>query len=71
MNITSKMTRPKKWFMDESDGPEKGVVLKNSDGLLKKPNASQPLGRISCVTVADADSSKYPESVLVSLLIIM
>ena len=60
-----KMTRPKKWFMDDSEGSGRGVVLKNADGLLKKPNASQPLGRVSSVTVADADSSKYPQSVQV------
>ena len=51
--------------MDDSEGPGKGVVLKNADGLLKKPNASQPLGRVSSVTIADTDSSKYPQSVQV------
>lgn len=63
---TRAMTRPKKWFMDYSDGPGKDVVLKNADGPIKKPNASQPLGRVSNVTVAESDSSKYPQSVLVS-----
>ena len=43
------MTRPKKWFMEENDVPGGGIVLKNSDGLLKKPNTHQPLGRISGV----------------------
>ncbi len=61
------MTRPKKWFMTENDGHGGGIVLRNCDGLLKKPNALQPLGRISSVTVADAESSKYAQSVLVSL----
>ena len=61
------MTRPKKWFMDPYiDGAVKGVVLKNADGLLRKPNASQPLGRISAVSIADSDSLKYPQSILVS-----
>ena len=48
------------------DGAVKGVVLKNADGLLRKPNASQPLGRISAVSIADSDSSKYPQRILVS-----
>ena len=48
------------------DGAVKGVVLKNADGLLRKPNASQPLGRISAVSIADSDSLKYPQSILAS-----
>lgn len=54
--------------MDDVDG--KGVVLKNTDGLLKKPNASQPLGRISSVAVAEADAAKYPHSVVVCLIVL-
>lgn len=54
--------------MDDNDWSVKGIVLRNADGLLKKPNASQPLGRISDVSVADLDSSKYPQSLMVIFL---
>lgn len=62
------MTRPKKWYLEENlaDGPEArnteaGIVIKNAQGLLKKPNASQPLGRGCSVSVAEAQA----DSVLV------
>ena len=59
------MTRPKKWYLDEESiseaDPEgaatptrRGIVLKNSEGLLKKPNAIQPLGRINSVSTSDS-----------------
>ena len=65
---SASMTRPKKWYMDDYDEPVKGIVLRNADGLLKKPNASQPLGCISEVTFADLDSSKYPQSLMVIII---
>ena len=41
------MTRPKKWFLVEDN--DKSVVIKNTDGLIKKPNAAQPLGKVITV----------------------
>ena len=59
------MPRPKKWYLDEeaisevefdsgASPTQWGIVLKNSEGLLKKPNASQPLGRINSVSTSDS-----------------
>lgn len=60
------MTRPKKWYLDEettsevesdsgaSSSTQRGIVLKNSEGLIKKPNATQPLGRINSVSTSDS-----------------
>ena len=54
------MPRAKKWFLAEADkeasntdlpGPAGcHLVLKNADGLLKKPSASETLGRIKEVS---------------------
>ena len=40
------MTKPKKWYLDESSGK---VILKDLNGPIKKPNASNTLGGIHCV----------------------
>ena len=55
------MTRPKKWFLEENLA---GIIIKNAEGPLKKPNASHPLGNISSVSEAPGKS----DSVLVSIL---
>ena len=50
------MPRAKKWFLAEDDessheNANRQLVLKNADGLLKKPYASQVLGRIKDVSI--------------------
>ena len=37
------MTKPKKWYLEESSGK---VILKDLSGPIKKPNASNTLGGI-------------------------
>ena len=44
------MTRPKRWYLAED--ADKAVVLKNNDGLIKKPNAARPLGKVLTVSSA-------------------
>lgn len=50
------MPRPKKWFLavededNSGDGAQRYLVVKSTDGLLKKPYASEPLGRIKDVS---------------------
>ena len=44
------MTRPKRWFLAEDD--DGAVVVKNNEGLVKKPNAIRPLGKILTVSLA-------------------
>jgi len=55
---TVKMTRVKKWFL-ESVESEGGVELRNSNGAIKKPNATGTLGMIVEVSVPDPE--KYDE----------
>jgi len=45
------MPRAKKWFLEEteSETDTKKLVLKNDDGLMKKPYATQALGAIKQV----------------------
>ena len=38
------MTRPKRWFLVQDT--DSAVVIKNTDGLIKKPNAARPLGKV-------------------------
>ena len=48
---------------------EDGIVLHNSDGPYRKPNASSPLGAISIVSVATEENKgrfSEDEAVLVS-----
>ena len=58
------MTRPKKWFLDktESSSEDRGIVIKNSEGLLKKPNVTQPLGCLGSCSTSDTS----PNGILVS-----
>ena len=42
------MMRPKRWFLAEDD--DGAVVVKNNNGLVKKPNAIRPLGKIVTVS---------------------
>lgn len=55
------MTRPKKWYLQLADkgtdhqessneGAYQNVVLVNSEGLMKKPNAREPLGNVENVS---------------------
>jgi len=55
------MTRPKKWFLSESSD---SIILKNADGPIKKPNATQPMGRILSVSAAEAGKDD-PEGIQV------
>lgn len=67
--VGTAMTRPKKWFLERGEEPD-GVIVKTSEGPLRKANASKPLGRILSVAVpTEEQCGKYPidESVLVSL----
>lgn len=57
------MTRQKKWHLEESESDGKGVILKSAGGEIRKPNAAQPLGCVSDVSVAEA--GKDPEGLLV------
>ena len=50
------MPRAKKWFFAEENTGENSngdrcLVLKNADGLIKKPYSSQMLGRVKDVSV--------------------
>ena len=38
------MTRPKRWFLVQDT--DSTIVIKNTEGLIKKPNASRPLGKV-------------------------
>ena len=38
------MTRPKRWFLVQDT--DSTIVIKNTDGLIEKPNASRPLGKV-------------------------
>ena len=38
------MTRPKRWFLVQDT--DSTFVIKNTDGLIKKPNASRPLRKV-------------------------
>ena len=49
------MTRPKRWFLAEDD--DGAVVVKNNDGLVKKPNAIRPLGKILTVSLRSSECS--------------
>ena len=63
------MTRPKRWYLDGSDEEENGMILCNSDGPYKKPNASAPLGIVLMVSVATEENKEKfskEEAVLVS-----
>ena len=63
------MTRPKRWYLDGAEGENGGIILCNSEGSYKKPNASAPLGVISMVSVAtDENKGRFSrdEAVLVS-----
>ena len=63
------MTRPKKWHLDVS-GEDAGIILKNTNGPLKKPNATCALGEILKVTVATGESKgklTEDEALLVSI----
>ena len=42
--ILAVMTRPKKWFLVQDT--DQSPVIKNTNGLIKKPNAVRPLGKI-------------------------
>ena len=53
---TVKMTRTKKWFLESVEG---GIELRNSNGAIKKPNATGTLGMIVEVSVPDPE--KYDE----------
>ena len=62
------MTRPKRWYLDGAE-EENGIILCNSDGPYKKPNAGSPLGVVSMVSVAtDENKGRFSkeEAVLVS-----
>ena len=62
------MTRPKRWYLDGSE-EENGLILCNSDGPYKKPNASAPLGIVLMVSVATEENKgrfSKEEAVLVS-----
>ena len=54
--VNGKMPRPKKWFLgigdgeNASGGAQRYLVVKTTEGLLKKPYASEPLGRIKDVS---------------------
>ena len=50
------MTRTKKWFLESVEG---GIELRNSNGAIKKPNATGTLGMIVEVSVPDPE--KYDE----------
>ena len=45
------MTRSKRWFLAAAEDDDKALVIKNSDGLVKKPNAIRPLGKIITVSM--------------------
>ena len=57
------MTRQKKWHLDEQESEGKGVILKSAGGEIRKPNATQSLGCVCGVSVAEA--GKDPEGLLV------
>lgn len=44
------MTRPKRWFVAAAEEDDKALVIENNDGLVKKPNAIRPLGKILMVS---------------------
>ena len=53
------MTKPKKWYLEESNGM---VILKDLNGPIKKPNAAKSLGGILSVkTPPDEYLGKYTE----------
>ena len=45
------MTRPKRWFLAAAEDDDKALVIKNNDGLIKKPNAIRPLGKVITVSI--------------------
>ena len=49
-----------------SSGTRRSVVLKNADGVIKKPNASQGLGSI--MSVSAADSQKKMVCIILSIV---
>ena len=49
--------------LDESESDGEGVILKSAGGALRKPNAAQPLGCVSDVSVVEA--GKDPEGLLI------
>ena len=55
------MTKPKKWYLEESNGM---VILKDLNGPIKKPNAAHSLGGILGVRIPpdhDEYLGKYTE----------
>ena len=38
------MMRPKRWFLVQDT--DSTIIIKNTDGLIKKPNASRSLGKV-------------------------
>ena len=66
------MTRPKKWFL-ERDEDTGGVIVKTSEGPVRKANATKPLGQILCVGLpTEEQAGKYSidESIVVSFLFV-
>ena len=74
MACTSKHASPKKWFLERDEGASgvSTVIIKNSEGPLRKPNATKPLGNILSVTVPTKDQAgKYTveEALVVSFCV--